>query len=965
MKRILTVVVLLLTTSVHSSVAGSQNILQRQNIQKGSLLVERKTRENSHYLPDKIIIKLKSSLSISNSQSLFNIAQLDAALSKYSVNSITRVFENRISPAEKNRVDLSKFYVVEFSAPFNPFTVAEELSQNSEVEYAEPWFIYPVEACRPNDPNRGSQWHLNKVLSDSAWCSETGDTSIVIGIVDTGIELSHSDLSGNIWHNPGESGGGKETNGVDDDGNGKIDDWRGWDFGGADYNNPIEDNNPVPTASNNGHGTHVGGIASATTNNGVGISGMAYNCRLLAIKTTSDNDTRGGGGTPYVVFGFQGIVYAADMGAHVINCSWGGGGYSQFEQDVIRSVTEQGSVVVAAAGNAGNETPNYPASYDGVVSVASTTTSDGKSSFSQYGAYIDVCAPGSNIYSTLFSNTYGNMSGTSMASPLAAGLIALTKSHFPSYSMLQAAEQVRISCDNIDGINSLYRNKLGRGRINALNALTIVSPSVRFSNLVISDSAYGNNNGIPERDDTLEVYMTFTNYLTPTTSAAASFTTTDTTYIKLLDTSFTIGVLHTMGSISNQSDPFRVVVKNTMPFNRSLNFKLTIRDGSFTDVFLIPVFVNPTYNHHTVNNARVTLTNKGGIGFNDFPNNRQGIGFIYGGANQLFEGGLLIGYSPTKIVNVVRNPNGTQDTDFGSNETYIMRQGTIADEEGSTMFTDSAAPVTPRIGLRIKMYSYAYAASPNDNYVILRYDIQNISGADISNLFAGLFFDWDILDYTKNKSDYDTARHLGYAWDVSAPTAVYCGTSVLESPSGFRGLVNNANIVLTDAAKFDWLSGGIVKDTTTNDIHYAISSGPYSIPNGSTVMVAFALLGGITLADLQTSADAALAKWLEIKALVNVEEQKQEVPTTFRLNQNYPNPFNPTTEIRYQTSEVGNVSLKIYDVLGREVASLVNESKPAGIYTVQWNASSVPSGVYFYRVVAGAFVETKKMILMK
>jgi serine protease len=963
MNRIVSFVLLVTVLMTLFSYGEVPHNLSNRVVKKGSVLVEPKTRENSYFLAGRVIIKFKEQLPAVKMAATTGIHRLDKILSKYSITSIEKIFQDKTSPAEDGKIDLSKFYVITYTSPYDPFTVAEELSYQADIEYAEPWFIYPVNACTPNDPSRSLQWHLTKVLADSAWCVQTGDTTIVIGIVDTGIQLDHPDLAANIWHNPGESGDGKETNGIDDDGNGKIDDWRGWDFGGANYSNPIEDNNPVPTASNNAHGTHVAGIASAVTNNGVGVSGIAYNCKLLAVKTTSDDDFRSGG--PFVVFGFEGIVYAADMGAKVINCSWGGGGFSQFEQEVITYATQQGSIVVAAAGNAANETPNYPASYEGVYSIAATTTTDTKASYSQYGAYVDMSAPGNSILSTLYPSSYtSTYSGTSMASPLAAGLIALVKSRFPSYTMQQAAEQVRISCDNIDDINTTYRYKLGRGRINAYNALTMSSPSIRFSNLLISDSVGGNNNGIPERAETLAISMSFTNYLLATSSATATLTTTD-SYITLLDTSFSIGALATLQSVSNVASPFRVVVKNTMPYNRAVNFTLRIQDGGYTDVFLIPVFMSPTYNNHTANNIKVTLTNRGSIGFNDFPGNQQGIGFVFGGANQLFEGGLLIGYSTTKLVNIVRNASGGQDKDFSSSQPYVIGPGTISDQDGSTSFTDSAAPSTNRVGVRVNMYSYAFINSPDNNYIIVRYDIENISGATITNLYAGLFFDWDIQNFATNKAAYDTIRQLGYAWDAGSTVSVYCGSSVLEGTAGFRALVNNSSIDLSDAAKYGWLSGGIVTNSAVDDIHYTVSSGPYTLAPGATARVAFALIGGNNLAELQSSADAAVAKWNAIKILLDVNEGNRTIPLTYSLEQNYPNPFNPTTEIRYQTKEVGNVLLTIYDVLGREVATLVNERKPAGMYTAHWNAQNLPNGVYFYRVVAGDFVETKKMILMK
>src|SRR5262249_48610015 len=152
-----------------------------------------------------------------------------------------------------------------------------------------------------------------------------GDTTVLIGIVDTGVQWDHPDLAANIWINPGEwgpdgHGGFKQSNGIDDDSDGYVDDYHGWDFMGADYANPVPDNDPGPHSTLLAHGTHVAGIADAATNNITGIAGVGFTCRIIPVKTSADNDNRGGG--PFIERGFEGIVYAADRGARVINCSW-------------------------------------------------------------------------------------------------------------------------------------------------------------------------------------------------------------------------------------------------------------------------------------------------------------------------------------------------------------------------------------------------------------------------------------------------------------------------------------------------------------------------------------------------------------------------------------------------------------------------------------------------------------------
>jgi serine protease len=193
------------------------------------------------------------------------------------------------------------------------------------------------------------------------------------------------------------------------------------------------------------------------------LQGAGFKCKLMGIKSSADNDTRGPGGQGYIITGYEGIRYAADRGCAVINCSWGGGGGGQFEQDVITYATvNKNALVVCAAGNESSSGSFYPASYKYVLSVASTNSSDVRSSFSNYGNNIDICAPGSSIYSTLWNNSYATFDGTSMASPIAAGVCAIVKSQFPTYTAMQVGEKVRVNCDNIDCTESVIHRRIGK-----------------------------------------------------------------------------------------------------------------------------------------------------------------------------------------------------------------------------------------------------------------------------------------------------------------------------------------------------------------------------------------------------------------------------------------------------------------------------------------------------------------------
>ena len=197
--------------------------------------------------------------------------------------------------------------------------------------------------------------------------------------------------------------------------------------------------------------------------------------------------------------------------------------------------------------------------------------------------------------------------------------------------------------------------------------------------------------------------------------------------------------------------------------------------------------------------------------------------------------------------------------------------------------------------------------------------------------------------------------------------------SALNGAAGYVGLVNSVSIPLGRTAKWSWLSGGIVPTSSTGDVHFAISSGPYTVAPSQKQMVAFALVGGKSLTHLQANADAAQSKWTVILPLLDVKDGERGIPTSFALKQNYPNPFNPRTTISYDIPTASYVNLRIFDVLGREIATLVDGEQQAGIYSVPFDGVQVASGVYYYRLTvsdpalhsAKQFVDVKKLILIK
>ncbi|MDQ7054674.1 MAG: S8 family peptidase [candidate division KSB1 bacterium] len=366
------------------------------------------------------------------------------------------------------RERLSRIIEIEFDPAVPVRSLAAALQKDDRIEYAEPIYVRRL-AFVPNDPGITLQNYLNIIQAPQAWDITHGDSTVVIAIVDTGVDWQHPDLAPNLWRNPGEIPG----NGLDDDGNGYIDDVHGWDFA----NNDNDPKNYASTAAA-AHGTHVAGLAAAAGNNGLGVAGLAFGCRLMILKAALD--TPSAPAADGIIYGFRAIAYAIENGADVINLSWGGPGSSQVEQDIIRYAVSRGVVVVAAAGNSQSEQPFYPAAYEHVLAVAATNLNDERANFSNFGHWLDLTAPGIGLYSTWPGKDYRFMSGTSMAAPLVAAAAALVKSQHPDWSAVAIAQQLRQTADPISDKNPDHYYKLGRGRLNVVRALTETRPVSAF-----------------------------------------------------------------------------------------------------------------------------------------------------------------------------------------------------------------------------------------------------------------------------------------------------------------------------------------------------------------------------------------------------------------------------------------------------------------------------------------------------
>lgn len=326
--------------------------------------------------------------------------------------------------------------------------VVAHLRQNPAVEFAEPDYQVQAVDTLPDDPNWVYQYGPMNIQAPQAWDLTTGSSAVTIAVIDTGVSLTHPDLASKLWNNPSEI----PDNGIDDDCDGYVDDWRGWDFFNHD-NNPQDDH---------GHGTHVSGIAAASGNNSVGIAGIAWGARIMPLKVLSG---AGYGSESDVA---SAMTWAADHGAKVINLSLGGSFASSVMEAAVNYAYAHGVTVAAAAGNSGGYGILYPAAYTNAIAVASTDSSNTLSSFSSYGPEVDLAAPGSSIYST-YPSGYTYLSGTSMATPHIAGVAALLAG-LPQYD---TPSKIRAALQNtaLDLGDAGWDQYYGYGLVQAYNAL--------------------------------------------------------------------------------------------------------------------------------------------------------------------------------------------------------------------------------------------------------------------------------------------------------------------------------------------------------------------------------------------------------------------------------------------------------------------------------------------------------------
>ena len=724
------------------------------------------------------------------------------------------------------------------------------------VVYAEPYYRNEL-LYVPNDPqanpNGGAQDYLVLQKVHSAWDHSMGDSTIVIGIVDTGVQMQHPDLKDNIALNLADP-----INGIDDDGDGYIDNYYGWD---------LADNDNDPNADNSGHGSFVTGLSSARANNNLGMAGIGLKSKFLPVKVSASANN-------YLINEYEGIIYAADRGCKVINLSWGGVyPYFQYGQDVINyAVLYRDAVVVAAAGNTPKDLVFYPASFDNVLSVGATNKDDTKASWATWSYFIDLMAPGNNVYTTNNNSGYSGGYGSSFSAPQASGAAALVRARFPNLNARQVMEQLRITADDIYGVgnNMQYYGQMGRGRLNALRAVTDqLTPSVRMTKMLYK----GSYDQYIFHSDTLLISGEFTNFLRYAKNAVVNISS-ETPGVNVVNGRFLLGNMAEMIASVNATDPFMVQLGKDHDPGKRLVFRLDMEAEDYRDFQYFTLFTTPDYFPVSTNSVTLTVASDGDLAYNR-DSLREGTGVYALGQYLAHWIGLVVSADSTSVAdNAVNNfQEYTREKDFEVVEHARLYKNSRADLDARSIFrTSNAVPEIPNVEIEQKILGWNESA--DGDYVVLEYRVSNTGEAPVNSLNVGLFADWNIRQFDRNEADWDETSQIGFVFEKSAPDLM-AGISMLTEgqisyhaidKGGFGGNAAELDAIFTDAQKHRFLSRGVVKSSagvlgTGNDVAQMIGRNGIDLKPGESQKIAFVLLFGSSLEQLRAQKQSAKARF--------------------------------------------------------------------------------------------------------
>ncbi len=884
---------------------------------------------------------------------------------------------------------LDRIYISRITGDEDPAEVAESIANQPGVVYAEPVPVYKT-LSTPNDPKYigGEQSYLDLINAPQAWSITTGSEEVTIAIIDSGTDIDHIDLADNTWVNPDE-----EEDGEDNSGSGKADDIHGWDF--------YEDNND-PRPGSSVHGTHVAGIAAAVTDNEEGVASLGHSVSYMPLKV-GDGDGSINGEAAY-----NAMLYAAEQGVEVINNSWGGTAFSQTAALVVSEVYEMGSVIVAAAGNDGDEQIFYPAGYPEVTAVGSVNEDEQKSGFSNFGPFVGVMAPGEKIYSTENDDEYGPSSGTSMAAPVVSALAGLIASHHSDYTNDQIRAQLKASASELHfDIEDPWRKQLGEGMIDAAAALAEPMLYLHAADYHYTDT----DSDTPASfiaASTFDLHIDWHNLGVDLSGAEVSFET----FAPGEDENVTANdaVVPASESISlNSFDHGERIEAEPVEFNITgqafgiNNQRIVIKANVIADGQRIasPTFeftLNQTEMVMNANTISLTLGSNGRIGWQDYPDFDEGESFVISGpdtdklsdhltnAPLLREGGLMFADSPdassTRISNAIRRSEDFADNHFSTREPFqIESDSETGIQRGEVSFTDGDA--SEPYNVITELTSKSVNDEELDQVIMLNYRFINDGDLTLNDFQTGLFLDWVFPLNTDNPlslqetldADVNEDDQIIYVSDWGDENDFYAGATLVE-PLGTGYLISNSGdpglIDIQDEFTLEdkglALSRGIrpLDDfDDARDISMVVGPPSFSMEPGESKEATWILGWGNSYEELAQN----LANGREYAAETftsSPDTPVAELPEESEISRAFPNPFNSQSTIELQISEQGRYELELINILGQSVKHVESADFTTGNHTVTVDGSSLATGAYHLLLHQdGKIVDTKGITLVK
>jgi len=806
--------------------------------------------------PGRLVVKLQPGYQANSLQDLMAMPGLANSLLQLGAAGFDERFPS-LAYTEKPIRHLKGIFTLTIDHSVDLGEAAARLSRYRALfQYVEPDYLAtPFMPYVPNDLDSAAHWFAFRMRTLDAWGLTRGNSTFKVGLVDTGVDYLHPDLAGNHATNSLDP-----VDGIDNDNNGYVDDFLGWDVAGTFPNLNDPDGDPFPPFKDvpfSDHGTFVAGHAAATSDNGTGKPSPAFNCQFVAVKCTPDSQQGGA----RIFNGYDGMLYAAEAGCQVINASWGSFSFSQLGADVVREITQTyDALIVAAAGNDVSQ-PNvaYPAAYPEVMAVTASGASDQLALNLTRGFEIDVASPASGP-TTRPDSTYFNdgVLYSSFASATAAGAAILLRSYRPGLSARQVRALMRVTADPV--IYNLApadaQDKYGRGRIDLFDAMVLSTPALEAEDLALTDPT----NNILESGDTVWLTGRFVNLLADANALTINLVSRDTSTAKILSGSLAVGALPNLDTVMVAGNSLQVVIPMGLGDNVPIVLEIQYQDGLYRDKEFITFIANPTF--QTLDNGFISasVASNGAWGYADYPVRQLGVGFLADTLQTLFEGGLLIGTGPQQVSDNIRLPQSGASTDFRALERIeTIDPAPRADIGAVALFSDSGA-ANP-LGVQVRQETFGYLSDGNQGFLLNRVILTNTNFTSLTGLRVGQFADFDIGEGFNDSSD-DTvawwgAKQLLYTYGDAS--GLHVGLAMLRSPNGAMPYAGDASqFAFTDSAKWESLQGlSAFSQLPGVDGFSVLSTRGFNLSALASDTIVFAWLVGNNLAQLAQQADQA------------------------------------------------------------------------------------------------------------